>query len=190
MASLLESRVYGPVVSLIKWLGEHMLLLQADSVIFIWSIFSSPWSPLCWWASSIISISLQLVLLALCLLFLPYLTVGVIRKMKAGLQGRIGAPIVQPLLDVLKMLKKGQTPKRNNTGFFNLAPLFASARWCLLHVLCPGCLSDVHGGGDDLFILLYMLATLRFFTLLGAYGYRQCFFWIWRQPGSLPVIVD
>ena len=39
----------------------------------------------------------------------PLLLVGVIRKIKARMQNRIGAPLLQPFYDIAKLLRKGET---------------------------------------------------------------------------------
>jgi formate hydrogenlyase subunit 4 len=42
-------------------------------------------------------------------LLLPPVLLGIIRKTKAGMQGRVGASILQPIYDLSKLLRKGET---------------------------------------------------------------------------------
>jgi formate hydrogenlyase subunit 4 len=67
------------------------------------------------------------------LLVLPPLLLGVIRKTKAKFQGRIGARFEQPLYDLLKMLRKGETISEvtswlfRSTSVMNLAVILIIA---------------------------------------------------------------
>jgi formate hydrogenlyase subunit 4 len=67
------------------------------------------------------------------LLVLPPLLLGVIRKTKASFQGRIGARFQQPLYDLIKMLRKGETISQvtswlfRSTSVINLAVILIIA---------------------------------------------------------------
>jgi formate hydrogenlyase subunit 4 len=102
-------------------------------------------------------------------LLLPPLALGVIRKVKARLQNRIGAPIWQPLLDVVKLLRKDETLSDTASWMFRFAAVFSCAAAIYLALATPW-LSPKPAGVFtlDIFMLLYLLAAMRLFTLLAA----------------------
>jgi formate hydrogenlyase subunit 4 len=107
-------------------------------------------------------------LLVLCILLLPFITVGVIRKTKAKMQNRLGASVFQPLYDVIKMLRKGQTISETTTWIFQFASAINVATMLLVAFIAPWLSFKPNFPGDDLFLLLYLLALLRFMSILGA----------------------
>ena len=81
--------------------------------------------------------ALNTLLFLVCIFVLPFITLGVIRKVKARMQGRVGARIVQPLFDILKMLGKGQTVSETTTWIFQLASSLNCATILLVACLVP-----------------------------------------------------
>ena len=69
--------------------------------------------------------------------FLPPILLGIIRKTKARLQGRIGASIVQPLLDLIKMLRKGETLSVVASWIFRSTSAINFAVVLLIAILTP-----------------------------------------------------
>ncbi|MGF2049573.1 NADH-quinone oxidoreductase subunit H, partial [Lactococcus lactis] len=61
------------------------------------------------------SILFKCMLLFTSIMVLPFFTLGITRKTKAYMQGRIGAAVWQPALDFFKMLQKGQTISEDTT---------------------------------------------------------------------------
>jgi formate hydrogenlyase subunit 4 len=112
--------------------------------------------------------ALNYILFALCIFVLPFITLGIIRKVKARMQGRVGARISQPLFDVLKMLAKGQTVSETTTWIFQLSAALNCATILLIACLVPWLSFKPNFPGDDLFLFLYLLALLRFTTILSA----------------------
>ncbi len=106
--------------------------------------------------------------LSICILLLPSIALGVIRKLKARMQNRIGAPILQPLFDILKLLNKNQTISETTTWIFPLSSVLNLAVMLLIAFLVPWLSFKPNFSGDDLFLLLYMLALLRFMIILSA----------------------
>jgi formate hydrogenlyase subunit 4 len=111
---------------------------------------------------------LKPLLLVFCLLFLPFIAIGLIRKTKAFMQGRIGAPVLQPLKDMAKFLQKGQTISETTTWIFQLSTALGLATMLFIACIVPWVSFKPTLAGDDLFLLLYMLALLRFCALLAA----------------------
>ena len=109
------------------------------------------------------------VIYALVALILPPLCLGVIRKVKARLQNRIGAPVWQPLFDLFKLLRKQETLSDTASWVFRFAAVFNCSAAIYLAVTVPWLVpSPVSMIGLDIFMLLYLLAAMRLFTLLAA----------------------
>jgi formate hydrogenlyase subunit 4 len=114
--------------------------------------------------------SLGLVLLEMALLVLlgPLVT-GIIQKIKARLQCRQGAGVVQPYRDLIKLFRKGTVQADTASGFFRLIPVLVLAATVTAGALVPvvrvGPTSFPMG---DALILLGLLALARFLTAVGA----------------------
>lgn len=103
------------------------------------------------------------------LLLMPPLLLGVIIKVKAFFAGRVGAPLLQPYFDILKLLRKEMVLSRTTTPVFLLGPAVTLAATLVAGLLLP------LGGDDapiqfdgDFVLLVYLLALGRFFTVLAA----------------------
>lgn len=104
----------------------------------------------------------------LMLFILPPLTVGVIRKTKARLQNRIGAPLYQPFLDLAKLLQKNETISKHVSWLFRSATAINIAVLIIIAFLAPWTAINPFSLSGDLFLLIYLLAVSRFFTVLAA----------------------
>ena len=95
------------------------------------------------------------------------LTIGIVRKIKARVQNRVGASIVQPYRDLLKLFRKDEVVSEDASWVFMVAPyiVFGStiAIASALPVLSP--LFTVPATGDVL-IFAYLLAIGAFFLAL------------------------
>ncbi len=67
----------------------------------------------------------------------PPMLLGLIRKTKARMQGRVGARVTQPLHDLLKMLKKGETLSSVTSWIFRSTSVINFAVVLLIAVLTP-----------------------------------------------------
>ena len=113
----------------------------------------------------------ELVLVELILLLLagPLVT-GTIQKIKARLQCRQGAGIVQPYRDLAKLFRKGTVQADTASGFFRLIPVLVLAA-----TVAAGALVPVLRAGPpafplgDALLLLGLLALARFLTAIGAF---------------------
>ncbi len=114
--------------------------------------------------------SFALVLLEMGLLVLagPLVT-GVIQKLKARLQCRSGAGVLQPYRDLVKFFRKGTVEADTVSGFFRMIPVLVLAATMaaggLVPVLRAGPPSFPLG---DALMLLGLLALARFLTAVGA----------------------
>jgi len=103
-------------------------------------------------------------LLALC--FAPLVT-GIVKKTKARLQNREGAPVVQPYRDLQKLFRKGVVVPSTASWIFRLTPYILFATTLVIVVLVPTLFSPVplHWAGD-IITVVYLFAFGRFFLAL------------------------
>ncbi len=102
------------------------------------------------------------------ILILPLLLMGFLQKIKAKLQNRIGAPLLQPFFNVLKLWNKTQILSEDASFLFRFGILlnFCIATYLILSV--PWLNFSPMIMGLDLFLLVYLLAAARFFNILSA----------------------
>jgi formate hydrogenlyase subunit 4 len=106
--------------------------------------------------------------MALLVLLGPLVT-GIIQKLKARLQCRQGAGVLQPYRDLIKLLGKGTVQADTTSGLFRSIPVLVLAATVAASALVP----VVRAGPSavplgDAFMLLGLLALARFLTAIGA----------------------
>ncbi|MFI5243933.1 MAG: respiratory chain complex I subunit 1 family protein [Gemmatimonadales bacterium] len=111
---------------------------------------------------------LVLVEMALLVLLGPLVT-GVIQKLKARLQSRAGAAVLQPYRDLIKLFRKGTAQADTASGFFHAIPVLVLAATVAAGALVP----VIRAGPSavplgDALMLLGLLALARFLTAVGA----------------------
>ncbi|ACG74925.1 respiratory-chain NADH dehydrogenase, subunit 1 [Anaeromyxobacter sp. K] len=103
------------------------------------------------------------------LLVLPPLLLGVINRVKSIVGGRRGPPLLQPYLDLAKLLRKGAVYSRTTTWVFRAGPVIGLAA-----VASAGLLLSMGGAPapiaftGDFVLFAYLLGLGRFFTALAA----------------------
>ncbi len=102
------------------------------------------------------------------LVFLTPLVLGTIRRTKARLQNRVGAPLYQVLFDLGKLIRKGETVSQTMTWVFRSAAAMNFAMMILLALIVPWASSKPQFGGVDLFFVVYTFAAMRFFRIIAA----------------------
>ena len=103
------------------------------------------------------------------ILLLPPLMLGAITKTKAAFAGRVGAPLLQPYYDLIKLLRKGSVFSRTTTWVFRAGPVVGVATALLAAGLVPiGGRSALVAFDGDFLVLAYLLGLARFFTMLAA----------------------
>jgi len=92
---------------------------------------------------------------------------GVIKKLKANMQGRVGAGVFQPYYDLLRLFKKGMVVSRVTSWIFSAAPyvVFTSAAAAALLVPVLTTQSGFTMMGDVI-ALIAVFALGRFFMAL------------------------
>lgn len=94
---------------------------------------------------------------------------GLDRRVEARLQRRVGPPLIQPLLDIAKLLtKETLIPKTAVRSAFLAAPVagFASMAVCAAFIPVPGVFSGLYNMGD-LLVLFYLLPIPAIAIMLG-----------------------
>ncbi|MHB0999209.1 MAG: respiratory chain complex I subunit 1 family protein [Armatimonadota bacterium] len=105
------------------------------------------------------------------ILIFPLLLVGIIRKVKAFMQNRIGAPLLQPFYDLTKMIRKAETVSKTASWIFMWTPRVGLAVAAMTAVLVPwaGALLPMNWAPATNFLLvIYLLALGKFLTMLAA----------------------
>lgn len=105
------------------------------------------------------------------LLLLPLLLVGLIRKTKALMQNRTGAPLLQPFYDIVKFLHKTERVSKSASWIFLWSPRVGLAVALLGAILVPwtGALLPIRWApATNYLLLLYLLSLGKFFTMLAA----------------------
>jgi len=111
---------------------------------------------------------LKLLEMVLLVLFAPLVT-GTIQKLKARLQCRQGAGVLQPYHDLAKLFRKSTVQADTASGLFRLIPVLVLAA-----TVAAGALVPVLRAGPsalplgDALLLLGLLALARFLTAVGA----------------------
>jgi formate hydrogenlyase subunit 4 len=100
---------------------------------------------------------------------LPPLLLGVIGKTKAAFAGRVGAPLLQPYYDLLKLFRKGSVVSTTTTWVFRAGPVvgLVTAALAVLFVPLTNAGAPLSFTGDFL-LLAYLLGLGRFFTAAAA----------------------
>jgi formate hydrogenlyase subunit 4 len=103
----------------------------------------------------------------LLVLLLAPLTFGIIRKLKAWSQHRIGAPVLQTYFDVAKLMKKDMVLSETASWLFRAAPYVYLGSALTAAVLIPAVsgLFSFEFAGDALWAI-YILALGRFFLTM------------------------
>lgn len=114
------------------------------------------------------TIVLQWLASFLTLAVLPFLIVGTIRKTKARMQNRIGPPLLQSFYDILKLFKKSETISDTTSWLFRTAGAINLANVLILATLVPWLCFKPTVSGGDLFLIVYLFAFGRLFTILAA----------------------
>jgi formate hydrogenlyase subunit 4 len=110
----------------------------------------------------LVSVGLALAQLGLLLVLAPGLN-GLIKRMKAALQGRTGPPLWQPYFDVLKLLRKDSVVSEHATAVFRWAPMVYAACFATAALLVPVLWSTAPlAGWGDAIALVGLFALARF----------------------------
>jgi formate hydrogenlyase subunit 4 len=105
----------------------------------------------------------------LILLFLPFLLCGAINRLKAFWAGRQGPPLLQPLFDFLRLLRKSAVVSTTSSYILRIsAVIYLSATICaalFTPLLQHQALLSMTG---DFVVFAYLLALAKFFLIINA----------------------
>ncbi len=134
----------------------------------------------------------------LLLAFAPLIT-GIIKKVKARLQNRIGSSIFQEYLDVYKWWRKPTILTPETSIIFIIAPFVYFATTFLAALMLPNLLGGKVAFGD-VFVFVYILAIGRFFMALssmdaatafgGMGGSREIYISVLVEPAIMLAILS
>jgi formate hydrogenlyase subunit 4 len=97
------------------------------------------------------------------------LLLGIVNRTKAVVAGRVGAPLLQPYHDLVKLMRKGAVYSQTTTWVFRAGPVVALAAVILATALVPfGSSPALLPFPGDLFLFAYLLALARFVTVIAA----------------------
>jgi formate hydrogenlyase subunit 4 len=103
----------------------------------------------------------------LLVLLLAPMLVGLVRKVKARLLRRRGAPIVQPYRDLLRLLRKEVVLAENASWLFRVTPyLIFAATWVAAALVPTFATGLLFSWSADLIAIIALLASARFFVAL------------------------
>ena len=92
---------------------------------------------------------------------------GVMRKVKARTQKRVGASVLQPYYDLLKLLRKDEVVSENASWVLRAAPWVVCASTITAALFVPVFLPfSPFSVAGDVIVVLGLLALARFFTML------------------------
>ena len=114
----------------------------------------------------VLAVAIQGGQMLLVLLLAPLLT-GFVRKVKARLLRRQGAPIVQPYRDLARLLRKEVVLADNASWLFRVAPyLIFAATWVAAALVPTFATGMLFGGAAHLITIAALLGSVRFFLAL------------------------
>ncbi len=104
---------------------------------------------------------------AIILIAISPLMTGIIRKIKASYQGKVGASIFQPYRDLAKLFRKGRLTGKDHTWLFKAIPYICLASMIILSLMVPFIYVGILSPFGDLITLVYLFTLFRFAMVLG-----------------------
>lgn len=100
------------------------------------------------------------------------LVMGIDRKLTAHMQARVGPPILQPFIDVRKLLlKENVVPENAIPWLFNAAPVFGLASSLTILLYLPiGGVQALLGGNGDVILIMYLLTMPALAMVAGGFA--------------------
>jgi formate hydrogenlyase subunit 4 len=115
------------------------------------------------------SIIAEIVLSLVVLIGLAPLAEGLLRKLKAIVHSRQGPPIIQPYLDIAKLLVKEDLAPVDN-WVWKMAPALCLGSTMVVAVLTPIGVAPAFGFGGDIIVFIYFAALAGVAIILGAFA--------------------
>lgn len=94
---------------------------------------------------------------------------GIVNKQKALLTGRIGAPVLQPYYDLIKLFKKETINSSNSSFISRISPVINLIALIIAAAMLPiGFWRPLISFDGDIILFAYILGFARFFQILAA----------------------
>ena len=107
------------------------------------------------------------VLQAVLLIAMAPLMSGIVSKLKAGMQNRPGAGVLQPYRDLFKLCRKGRAVSGSCSWIFHAVPIVCMASMLILVAMTPFVYTGVLAPYGGLVTVVYMFTMYRFAMVLG-----------------------
>lgn len=104
---------------------------------------------------------------AVVLIAIAPLMAGIVSKLKAGMQNRPGASVLQPYRDLAKLCRKDRAVSRSCSWLFRLVPVVCMASMIILATMTPFMYTGVLAPYGGLVTVVYMFTMYRFAMVLG-----------------------
>lgn len=104
---------------------------------------------------------------AIVLMAIAPLMSGIVSKMKALMQRRVGASVLQPYRDLAKLFRKDSVTSRSCSWVFRAVPYVCMASMIVLAMMTPFVYTGVLAPFGDLVAVVYMFTMFRFAMVLG-----------------------
>ena len=101
-----------------------------------------------------------LVFQTVCIVLLSPLTMGMVRKVKARLQGRVGAPVWLPYIALLSLMRKEMVISTSTTWVFRVVPFVVFGTTLCLAAVLPLMVSGGAGASLSHFVVVAALLAL------------------------------
>ncbi len=112
----------------------------------------------------------------LAIILLSPLITGIMRKTKARTQKRIGATILQPYYDIIKLIKKDEVVSDQSSWIFKVCPWINFTAIATAAFFIPLFLTySPFGLAGDLLLVIGLFALARFFTMLAGLDVASSF---------------
>lgn len=115
---------------------------------------------------NVFEIIVAILQVAAMLLAAPLVT-GIIKKLKAKMQHRVGASILQPYRDLRKLMRKETVVSESASPMFRVIPYICMLSMVLLALMVPFVYSKVLSPYSDLIAMVYIFTMFRFAMVLG-----------------------
>src|SRR5258708_1216 len=103
------------------------------------------------------------------ILLTSLLVPGIVVKVKAMVSGRKGPGLWQPILDIIRLLRKGNVYSTTTSSIFQIAPTIYFATILFSVLFIPfGDTSGLISFHGDLLLFIYLLGLGKFFLILNA----------------------
>ncbi len=113
---------------------------------------------------------MSIILWLIQLIILPAISplmIGIVKKIKARFQNRVGASIFQPYKDLWKLFHKDEVISKDASWIFKFAPYIIFSVTLILGAIIPVFTEMFSGAGiSDLLVVIYLIALGTFFLAL------------------------